>query len=175
MPQGDDCNTPGVLVCRPQGNPNLIRRFINAVCNNPAASIAGQLQLNSGFWSAFGFEGQVSLSFTSHGQVVWTQTAGGVFGVNNGLVLSGGVQFGGSLQNPQAGFSRVSTLGARLWSAGGDGFSAGASETTDASGLTINAGGKFGFAAGAGLVSGVDYQTGLAVASPSLCSLLQLQ
>ncbi len=157
----------------PQGNPSLVRRIINAICSNPAASLGGQLQLNSGFWGAFGFEGQISLSFTSHGQVVWTQTAGGVFGVNNGLVLSGGVQFGGSLQDPQAGFSRISTLGGEVVIAGGEGFSAGASEATDASGLTINAGGKYGFAAGAGIVSGVDYQTGLAVASPSLCSLVQ--
>ena len=156
-----------------QGKPNLIQRLINAVCGNPAVSIGGQLQLNSGFWGVLGFEGQVSLSFTSHGQVVWTQTAGGVVGVNDGLVLSGGVQFGGSLQDPQAGFSRISTLGGEVVVAGGEGFSAGASESTDASGLTINAGEKFGFAAGAGLVSGVDYQTGLAVASLSLCSLAQ--
>jgi hypothetical protein len=37
-------------------------------------------------------------------------------------INSGGIQFGGSLQDPQAGFSKISTLGGEVMVAGGGGY-----------------------------------------------------
>jgi len=51
------------------------------------------------------------------------------------------------------------------------GFNVGATESIDGSGLNVNSLDRGGFAVGEGVVGGMDYQQGLAVASPSLCSL----
>jgi len=120
---------------------DILNELANDICRAPGLTIGGQLQYNAGFFRVFGFEEQVNLAFTSHGQVIWTQTAGGVVG-GEVIVTSG------------------------------EGFSAGAAEATDASGLTVNGVGRLGFATGVGVVSGVSYQTGLSLASPSPCSLL---
>lgn len=148
---------------------NPITKFRNFICSAPAVSAGVKIQLNYGFLSLFGAEGQVSLSVTSHGQVVWTQTGGGVAGVNQGLILSGGLQGGYSSQDAPSGFSTVSTLGGEVIATAGEGFGASASASTDGSGLNVDALGSGSFATGVGVVSGANYQTGLAVATPSLC------
>ncbi len=148
---------------------NPITKFRNFICSAPAVSVGLKLQLNYGFLSLFGAEGQVSLSVTSHGQFVWTQTGGGVVGVNQGLILSGGAQGGYSSQDAPSGFSTVSTLGGEVIATAGEGFGASASASTDGSGLSVDALGSGSFGTGVGLVSGANYQTGLAVATPSLC------
>src|SRR5271170_1582530 len=148
---------------------NPIQIFVNFICSAPAVSVGLKLQLNYGFLSLFGAEGQVSLSVTSHGQFVWTQTGGGVVGVNQGLILSGGAQGGYSSQDAPSGFSRLSTLGGEVIATAGEGFGASASASTDGSGVNVDALGSGSFATGVGLVAGADYQTGLAVATPSLC------
>lgn len=145
-------------------------KLLSLDCDLPAFTSGVRLQLNYGLFKIFGAEGQISLSTTSHGQVIWTQTWGGVTGVNNGVVLSGTLQGGASKTDFPAGISPISTLGGEIIATDGAGFSAGASEATDASGITVNALGRAGCAAGEGLVSGMSYQHGLTVASPSLCS-----
>jgi hypothetical protein len=153
----------------PAQSQNPITKFRNFICSAPAVSVGLKLQLNYGFLSLFGAEGQVSLSVTSHGQLVWTQTGGGVVGVNQGLILSGGAQGGYSSQDAPSGFSTVSTLGGEVIATAGEGFGASASASTDGSGLSVDALGSGSFATGVGLVSGANYQTGLAIATPSLC------
>ena len=147
-----------------------VSQLLSGICHIPAGTAGIQLQLNYGFLKVFGGEGQISLSVTTHGQLIWTETAGGVFGLNNGLILSGSLQGGFAKTDAPAWFSRVNNLGGEVIATAGEGFNVGVSEATDASGLTVNALGRYGFAAGAGLVSGVDYQHGIAFASPSLCS-----
>jgi hypothetical protein len=150
---------------------NPIDKVIDAICSAPAITFGAQIQLNYGFLNIFGGEGQASLSVTSHGQVIWTQTGGGVLGWNSGLILSGALQSGFSRIDPTPGFSSISTLGGEAIATAGEGFAVGASAATDGSGLAVNALGRGGFATGLGFVAGVDYQHGLAVASPTLCSL----
>ena len=130
------------------------------------------MQLNYGFFNLFGAEGQTSLSIPSHGQIIFTESAGGVIGVNQGLIFSGGFQGGVAMTDAPAGFSEFSTLGGEVIATAFGGFSVGVSAATDESGFAVNALGRGGFASGVGLVSGVSYQTGIALASPSLCSLI---
>ncbi len=148
-----------------------LQKLINGICAAPAGTFGVQLQLDIGFLKIFSGEGQVSLSVTTHGQIIWTETSGGVLGLNRGLVLSGGLQGGLTKTDAPSGFSTTGTLGGEVIVTAGAGFNVGASEATDASGLTVNALGRAGFATGGGLVAGLSYQRGLVIASPSLCSL----
>lgn len=151
---------------------NPLKKLAEGLCSAPALTLGVQVQLNYGFFSVFGGEGQTSLSITSHGQIIFAESGGGVIGLNQGLILSGGLQGGIAKMDSPAGFSEFSTLGGEFIATAVEGFSVGVSAATDESGFTFNALGRGGFAAGVGHVSGVSYQTGIALASPSLCSLI---
>ena len=118
----------------------------------------------------FGAEGQVRLSITTHGQVIWTETGDGVVGINQGLVLSGGFQAGVTKIDPPALFAPTSSIGGELIVAVEGGANVGVSEATDGSGGSMNLLGRAGFATGGGLVAGANHQSGFTFASPSLCS-----
>jgi len=138
-------------------------------CENPAVSAGLQFQLNAGFWKIFGFEGQVSLVATTHGQLVWTQSGGGVVGINQGLVVSGGIQAGATTDAP-TGFSRTSSVGVEyIAGAGLEGFGYGTQVSTDGSGVSTGTSGKGSFAIGGGVVAGVSRQEGLRLATGTLC------
>ena len=138
-------------------------------CENPAVAAGLQFQLNAGIWKILGFEGQVSLVATTHGQIVWTQSGGGVVGINQGLVVSGGVQLGATTDAP-TGFSRTSSVGVEyIVGAGPEGFGYGTQASTDSSGASTGTSGKGSFAIGGGLVAGVSRQEGLRLATGTLC------
>ncbi len=156
----------------PQSVGDTLLEVVRTWCSLPPITTGGQLQLNYGFLRFLGFEGQVSLFGTSHGQIVWSQSGGGVIGINQGLVVSGGFQFGMMREDLPGGYSEYSTIGGEFIEAEVGGLSIGVSSPTDGSGYVFNAL-DLGFAAGGGLVAGVNYQKGLALTYPSPCTLVE--
>jgi hypothetical protein len=149
-----------------------LRNIVSTWCSLPPMTTGVQLQLNRGFLGFLGFEGQVALTGTSHGQIIWTQSVGGVVGVNHGLVLSGSLQIGMINKDPPGGFTPYSTIGGELIVAEVGGASIGVTAPTDGSGYAFSAI-DAGFAVGGGVVAGANYQKGLAVTYPSPCELVK--
>ncbi|HEU5136921.1 MAG TPA: RHS repeat-associated core domain-containing protein, partial [Steroidobacteraceae bacterium] len=149
-----------------------LRRAVEWVCENPAITWGGQLQLNAGFFNLFGFEGQVSFSATSHGQLVWAQSAGAVVGFNQGVVGSLSWQGGVSTTDAPAWLSTFHTIGGEVIVADGIGLSGGGAMSTDFSSLSGSKFAKGGIAFGKGVVAGANNQNGIQLATGTLCNLV---
>ena len=150
----------------------LLATLQNWVCKLPALAITGQFQLDWGA-GAVGQEGQVSVSFTSHGQVIFQAQGGYMWGpLVVGLSMSTGISGGLLLEDPSPGRSPTSSyvLSAMGVAGGGGGGQAqfsrdGGSASWESSRFRTGP----QWSAGFGAVVGVGKQSGSQWATPGLC------
>jgi RHS repeat-associated protein len=157
---------------QPQEQKGLLDTLKNWVCKLPAAALTGQFQFDYGYGLG-GQEAQVSVSVTSHGQVIFQAQGGNMWGpLVVGLSVSAGVSGGLLLEDPSPGKSPTSSYVLSAMGAAGGGGGGQAQFSRDGGSVSWESS-RFRtgpqWSAGFGAVVGAGKQSGSQWATPGVC------